>query len=294
MADERETEARHGRLRPPRQRRHRELPRSYIVLPWCRVERVVDRTDIERGERAGQKRSQEPGFPRFFAELNLGLILTAFAIVAFKTPNHFAFGGTSGVSVILSTLFPTLPVGVFMWIINAVLVVLGFIFLERKAILWSVFASFALSAYVSLFELFIPTDVSMTGDMWLDLCFAVILPALGSAIVFDIGASTGGTDILAMILKRRTTLEIGRALLLVDIGIVTIAAFLYGPRIGLYCVLGLFAKTLVSTRPSRAFIFVRSARSFVPSPLRSRSLSSSISTARRPSAAATAPSRASA
>lgn len=73
----------------------------------------------------------------------------------------------------------------------------------------------------------------------------MILPALGSAIVFDIGASTGGTDILAMILKRRTTLEIGRALLLVDIGIVTIAAFLYGPRVGLYCVLGLFAKTLV-------------------------------------------------
>ena len=64
----------------------------------------------------------------------MGLILTAFAIVAFKTPNHFAFGGTSGVSVILSTLFPTLPVGVFMWIINAVLAVLGFIFLDRKAI----------------------------------------------------------------------------------------------------------------------------------------------------------------
>ena len=209
--------------------------------PVVPMESVVDRDVIEQGERAGRKRSQEPGFLRFFGELNLGLILTAFAIVAFKTPNHFAFGGTSGVSVILSTLFPTLPVGVFMWIINAVLVVLGFIFLDRKAILWSVFASFALSAYVSLFELFIPTDVSMTGDMWLDLCFAVILPALGSAI----GASTGGTDILAMILKRRTTLEIGRALLLVDIGIVTIAAFLYGPRVGLYCVLGLFAKTLV-------------------------------------------------
>ena len=81
--------------------------------------------------------------------------------------------------------------------------------------------------------------------MWLDLCFAVILPAIGSAMVFDIGASTGGTDILAMILKRHSTLEIGRALLLVDIGIVCIAAVLYGPRVGLYCVLGLFAKTLV-------------------------------------------------
>ena len=130
--------------------------------------------------------------------------------------------------------------------------------------------------------------------MWLDLCFAVILPALGSAIVFDIGASTGGTDILAMILKRRTTLEIGRALLLVDIGIVTIAAFLYGPRVGLYCVLGLFAKTLVVDKAIESIhLRQKSARSFVPSPLRSRSLSSSISTARRPSAAATVPSRAS-
>ena len=236
MADEHETESKAWAIEAAAAEAASRAAEEMHRPPVVPMERVVDRTDIERGERAGQKRSQEPGFPRFFAELNLGLILTAFAIVAFKTPNHFAFGGTSGVSVILSTLFPALPVGVFMWIINAVLVVLGFIFLERKAILWSVFASFAL---------FIPTDVSLTGDMWLDLCFAVILPALGSAIVFDIGASTGGTDILAMILKRRTTLEIGRALLLVDIGIVTIAAFLYGPRVGLYCVLGLFAKTLV-------------------------------------------------
>ena len=211
MADEHETESKAWAIEAAAAEAASRAAEEVHRPPVVPMERVVGREDIERGERAGRKRSQEPGFPRFFAELNLGLILTAFAIVAFKTPNHFAFGGTSGVSVILSTLFPTLPVGVFMWIINAVLVILGFIFLERKAILWSVFASFALSAYVSLFELFIPTDVSLTGDMWLDLCFAVILPAL----------------------------------LLVDIGIVTIAAFLYGPRVGLYCVLGLFAKTLV-------------------------------------------------
>ena len=169
MADERETESKAWAIEAAAAEAASRAAEELHRPPVVPMERVVDRTDIERGERAGRKRSQEPGFPRFFAELNLGLILTAFAIVAFKTPNHFAFGGTSGVSVILSTLFPTLPVGVFMWIINAVLVVLGFIFLERKAILWSVFASFALSAYVSLFELFIPSDVSMTGDMWLDL-----------------------------------------------------------------------------------------------------------------------------
>ena len=128
MADEHETESQAWAIEAAAAEAASRAAEEVHRPPVVPMERVVDRTDIERGERAGQKRSQEPGFPRFFAELNLGLILTAFAIVAFKTPNHFAFGGTSGVSVILSTLFPTLPVGVFMWIINAVLVVLGFIF----------------------------------------------------------------------------------------------------------------------------------------------------------------------
>lgn len=69
------------------------------------MERVVSPEDIERGERMERRRSAEPGFWRFFAELNAGLILTAFAIVAFKTPNHFAFGGTSGVSLECLCLF---------------------------------------------------------------------------------------------------------------------------------------------------------------------------------------------
>lgn len=208
-------------------------------------EKLLTPDEARASERLAEKRGSEPGLLRFFLMLNAGLVLTAISIVVFKTPNHFAFGGTSGVSVILSSLVPDLPVSAFMWILNIVLVVLGFIFLPKKAVGWSIYASIALSAFVSLIELVYPSNVSPTGDMWLDLCFAVILPALGSAIVFDIGASTGGTDILAMILKRHTSLQIGKALMMVDIGIVLIAAVLFGPRTGLYCVLGLFAKTLV-------------------------------------------------
>lgn len=201
--------------------------------------------EAERSRRIAEKRSSRPGRARFIATLNLGIILTAIAIVLFKSPNGFAFGGTSGLSIVLSKLFPTMPVSAFMWVINVILVVLGVIFLDRRTVGWSIIASFLLSAYVSLFEWIFPTNISITGDMWLDLCFAVILPALGSAIVFDIGASTGGTDIIAMILNRRSSLEIGKALMAVDVAIVLVAAVLYGPRVGLYCILGLFAKTLV-------------------------------------------------
>ena len=159
--------------------------------------------EAERARRLAEKRSSKPGRTRFLITLNIGIILTAIAIVLFKAPNGFAFGGTSGLSIVLSKIFPTMPVSAFMWVINAILVALGLVFLPRRAVGWSVAASFLLSLYVSLFEWIFPSGITITGDMWLDLCFAVILPSLGSAIVFDIGASTGGTDILAMILNRR-------------------------------------------------------------------------------------------
>ncbi len=181
----------------------------------------------------------------FFVLLNAGLFATAAGIHFFKTPNHFAFGGTSGLSIILSTLFPTFPVGTFMWIVNAILVILGFIFLGVRAMGWTIYSSFALSFFVSLCEAVFPLQSPLTNDTFLELCFAVILPAVGSAIVFNIGASTGGTDIVAMILNKYTSLEIGRALLVSDLGIVLVAAYLYGPKTGLYCILGMIMKSTV-------------------------------------------------
>ena len=182
---------------------------------------------------------------KFFALLNLGLFLTALGTALFKAPNHFAFGGTTGLSVILATLWPQWNVGGFMWLVNAVLVVLGFVFLGVRSMGWTIFSSFALSFYVSLCERLWPLEQPMTDDVFLELCFAVILPALGAAIVFNIGASTGGTDIIAMILHKYTSLEIGRALLVSDIGIVLWAAYLYGPSTGLYCILGMILKSTV-------------------------------------------------
>ena len=150
---------------------------------------------------------------RFFALLNLGLILTALGIVWFKTPNHFAFGGTSGLSVLLSAMFPQFNVGFFMWVLNLILVVLGFIFLGISCMGWTVFSSFALSFYVSVCEAIWPMNQPFTDDKLLELIFAVLLPAVGAAIVFNIGASTGGTDIVALILTKHTSLNIGSALL---------------------------------------------------------------------------------
>ena len=190
-------------------------------------------------------REQVVEYLRFFLLLNLGLFLTAVGIALFKSPNQFAFGGTSGVSIILATLFPRWNVGVFMWIINLVLVVLGFCMLGWRSMGWTIYSSFALSFFVSVCEWIWPLSAPLTDDTFLEFCFAVLLPALGSAIVFNVGASTGGTDILAMILQKYTSLEIGRALMVSDLGIVAVAALLYGPRTGMYCILGMVLRCTV-------------------------------------------------
>ncbi|WP_342590877.1 YitT family protein [Olsenella profusa] len=208
------------------------------------VSEVVSADEAERAERLSKKRMAY-SFPQFFGMLNVGLILTAAALVLFKTPNHLAFGGTTGFAILFNAALPVLPVSAYMWVMNAVLVVLGFVFLDRKAVLWSAFASFALSGYTSLFEWLFPVTQSITGDLWLDVCFAVLLPAVGSALVFDIGASTGGTDILAMILRKHTDIEIGKALFAVDVAVVVAAIGIFGARVGLYCVLALIGKTFV-------------------------------------------------
>ena len=161
------------------------------------LQQQVSAEELSHAEEVSRLRENSGGI-RFFVLLNLGLILTAAGIMLFKAPNHFALGGTSGLSIILSTLFPSLPISAFMWIVNAVLVILGLVFLDRHVIGWTIFSSFALSAYVTLFEWLIPLSGPLTNDTLLELCFAVLLPAIGSAIVFNAGASTGGTDILAM------------------------------------------------------------------------------------------------
>ena len=87
-----------------------------------------------------------------------------------------------------------------------------------------------------------PVDLARA---FLELCYAVILPAAGSAIIFNIGASSGGTDIIAMILKKYSSMNIGTVLMLVDIASVVASYFIFGVETGLFSTIGLAAKSLV-------------------------------------------------
>ncbi len=175
----------------------------------------------------------------------LGAFVVAVGVYFFKFPNSFSTGGVSGISIILGHYFPQLSSGSFVWIINMILLLLGFIMISGSFGAKTVYSSVLFSVAVWGLERICPLDAPMTSQPFLELIFSVMLPAIGSAILFDIGASTGGTDITAMILKKYTSLDIGKALLCVDALITVAACYVFGMETGLFSVLGLAAKALM-------------------------------------------------
>ena len=85
----------------------------------------------------------------------------------------------------------------------------------------------------------------LTDQPVLELLFAIALPAFSSAIFFNLGASSGGTDIVAMILKKYTKVDIGAALFMSDVIIVIMACLVFNIQTGLFSLVGLLAKSLV-------------------------------------------------
>lgn len=180
-----------------------------------------------------------------FLLVNAGLLLTAIGIVLFKAPNGFAIGGVSGIAIIMNKYFPGMNVGMLMLFINIVLNVIGLFMLGKDFGLKTTYASFALSFFVWAGEKIIVLTKPITGDAMLELMFAIILPAVGSAIVFNQNASTGGTDIVARILTRYTHLHVGKTLLIADFFIAASALFTLGIRQGMYSILGLILKGFI-------------------------------------------------
>ena len=176
--------------------------------------------------------------------ITLGIVIMTVGIYFFKFPNHFSTGGVTGIAVVLGHYFPQMTPGTFVSIINVFLLILGFLVLGKSFGIRTVYASLLMSGLLQLLEVILPLSAPLTTQPLMELLFAVGLPAVGSALLFNLDASSGGTDIVAMILKKYTAMNIGIALLCSDIIITASAILAYGMETGLFSVLGLIIKSL--------------------------------------------------
>ena len=181
---------------------------------------------------------------REWFSITAGILIMTVGIYFFKFPNHFSTGGVTGIAIILGHYLPAVTPGSLVTIINIALLILGFAVLGKSFGIRTVYASLLMSGTLQLLEILCPMRVPMTTQPLVELLFAVGLPAVGSAILFNLDASSGGTDILAMILRKYTALNIGIALLCSDIIITVSACFAFGMETGLFSILGLIIKSL--------------------------------------------------
>lgn len=184
--------------------------------------------------------------------MNLGVLLMAIGIYFFKAPNGFATGGVSGVAIILANVFPVLTQSVYMMIINVALLIVGVLVLGKECGILTIYCSLMLSLENWLFETLVPLSAPLTSYPLLELVYAVLLTGVGSAIIFKCRASSGGTDIVALVLKKYTSMNVGTALLCTDFLIAAMTFIRFGeqgitidPQTGLFSLLGLFAKVFV-------------------------------------------------
>lgn len=188
----------------------------------------------------------------------VGVLITALGIYFFKFPNNICTGGVSGISVILTRFFPDFTPSLYMTGLNILLLIVGFFALGKDFGFKTVYGSLLLTGLLDLFDVIVPKSVfavevvrgeltlhTLTGDAGLELLWSVALPAIGSAILFFNHGSTGGTDILAMILRKHTSLDSGKALLSVDAIIVVAAFFCFDVTTGLVSLMGMFLKSVV-------------------------------------------------
>ncbi len=176
--------------------------------------------------------------------MNIGIVLLSVGVYFFKIPNGFSTGGVSGIGTILGKISP-LPSGAWIWILNAALLVLGFIFFGKKTGAKTIYCSMMYSALIYVFEVFVPLTSPLSNQPLLELVYAMLLTSIGSAMIFNANASSGGTDIVALILKKYFKIDVGKALLYVDFVIAASAFFVFGVEAGLFSVLGLFAKAFI-------------------------------------------------
>ena len=136
-----------------------------------------------------------------YLAIALGLFIYSLGWSCFMLPYQITMGGVTGIAVVLGKLGGLTPSS-YTFIINMALLVLGFIFLGKGFGIKTVYVSVLTSVGLSAAELLFPMSGPLTNEPVLELLFGIFLPAFSSAILFNVGASSGGTDIVAMILQK--------------------------------------------------------------------------------------------
>lgn len=173
----------------------------------------------------------------------IGSILYALSTVLFVFPSGLLLGGTSGISIILTSFLPFSPGGI-LTVINLALIIIAFIILGKKMATKTLVGSVLTTVFICITEAPLTFKAPLISSPYVSALIGSTIIAVASGIMFYVDSSSGGTDIIALIVRKFTHIQIGKALLITDVLIVIIGGALSDLTILFSSILGLLIKTL--------------------------------------------------
>lgn len=154
----------------------------------------------------------------------VGTSIYAFGLVYLNIANHLAEGGVSGITLILRALFGIDPAYSTL-LINIPLILIGGKILGKRSLAYTVLGTVSLSAFLWIWQR-VPLQINLQHDLLIVSLLAGLIAGTGSGLVYRMGGTTGGSDIIARILEKNYGISMGRSLLVLDV-IVLLASLTY-------------------------------------------------------------------
>ncbi len=179
-----------------------------------------------------------------YAIITLGTLIVSTAVYFFLLPSNVVVGSLSGLVMVLATFIP-LKISVMTFILNAVLLVIGFLFIGKEFGAKTVYTSLLMPIFLYVFELIFPNNKSLTDDVVLDTVCYLLVVSVGLALLFNANASSGGLDIVAKLLNKYLHIEIGKAMTLAGMCTAISSIFVYDTKTLVLSILGTYANGIV-------------------------------------------------
>ena len=174
-----------------------------------------------------------------FAIITVGTAIIAAAVYFFMLPSHVTVGSASALALVISNFVP-LPVSAITFVLNMVLLVIGFLLIGPEFGAKTVYASVLMPAVMRVYELAFPNFQSITQDPFLDVICYILTVGIGLALLFSCNASSGGLDIVAKLMNKYLRMDLGQAMSMSGMLVALSSALCYDKKIVVLSVLGTY------------------------------------------------------
>ena len=176
---------------------------------------------------------------RDFVIITVGTFIIACAVYFFMLPSHVTVGSATALALVISNFIP-LPVSVITFVMNVILLILGYALIGPEFGIKTVYSSLLLPAFIGLFEILLPDFQSITQDQLLDVICYILVVGFGLSMLFSCNAASGGLDIVAKLMNKFLRMELGKAMSLSGILVAMSSILCYDMKTVVISVIGTY------------------------------------------------------